>query len=92
MVDRIRYVCHPGVSFADNGMVALCLAVFCVIFVKRVLRKRTFVQLAEATGIVLLWNCWFYVPMLYMMNKDTYKLQQIIGKICPTEWNWPPLW
>ena len=19
MVDRIRYVCHPGVSFADNG-------------------------------------------------------------------------
>lgn len=80
MVDRIRYVCHPGVSFADNGMVALCLAVFCVIFVKRVLRKRTFVQLAEATGIVLLWNCWFYVPMLYMMNKDTYKLQQIIGK------------
>ena len=28
----------------------------------------------------MLWNCWFYVPMLYMMNKDTYKLQQIIGK------------
>ena len=68
--------CH----LLTTEMVALCLAVFCVIFVKQVLRKRTFVQLAEATGIVLLWNCWFYVPMLYMMNKDTYKLQQIIGK------------
>ena len=68
--------CH----LLTTEMVALCLAVFCVIFVKRVLRRQTFVQLAEATGIVLLWNCWFYVPMLYMMNADTYKLQQIIGK------------
>ena len=56
-------------------LVIVFLFAFCVLLVKKTFRKQTFIQLAEASGIALAWNCWFYLPMLYMLQADTYKLQ-----------------
>lgn len=56
-------------------LVIVFLFVFCALLLKKTFRKQTFIQLAEASGIALAWNCWFYLPMLYMLKVDTYKLQ-----------------
>lgn len=61
-------------------MTAALMVVFCVIFWKKTFRKRTFCQLLASTGIVLLINAWFWVPMLYMLNKDIYHLQEVISE------------
>lgn len=68
--------CH----LLTTEMVAICLAALCLLLIRKVLRKQTFIQMLEATGIVLLWNSWFYIPMLYMMNADVYRLQRIISR------------
>ena len=68
--------CH----LLTTEMVILCLVVLCLLLIRKVLRKQTFIQMLEATGIVLLWNAWFYIPMLYMMNADVYRLQRIISR------------
>lgn len=61
-------------------MVTLCILLFCILFIRKTFRKQTFMQLAEATGIVVALNCCFWLPMLYMMSIDTYRLQDIISK------------
>ena len=52
----------------------------CLIFIKRTLRKETFIQLLHAALICLLINCWFWWPLLKMMTADTYYLSDIISK------------
>lgn len=61
-------------------MTALYILFFCILFIKKTFRKQTFIQLAEATGIVVALNCCFWLPMLYMKNIDTYRLQDVISK------------
>lgn len=55
-------------------MITLLMALFCAVFWRRTFRRQTLLQLAEATGIVLLINAWFWLPMLYMMNCNVYHL------------------
>lgn len=45
---------------------------------KKTFRKKTILQLAEAAGICLLINCWFWVPLLVMMGKDQYGLNDLV--------------
>lgn len=52
----------------------------CLIFIKRTLRKETFIQLLHAALICLLINCWFWWPLLKMMTADSYYLSGIISK------------
>ncbi|MCM1303783.1 MAG: hypothetical protein NC305_07890 [Lachnospiraceae bacterium] len=58
-------------------MAALLLVMCCVLFCRKTFRRHTFCQLLEATGLVLLINAWFWLPMLYMLGCDTYQIQQI---------------
>ncbi len=51
----------------------------CLIFIKRSLRKETFIQLLQAAMICLLINCWFWWPLLEMITADTYYLSDIIS-------------
>ncbi len=48
------------------------MLVFCLIFWKKTFRRETFTQLLLAAVITLLLNCFFYVPMLYMMAGDHF--------------------
>lgn len=61
-------------------MTAVLMAVICAVFWKKTFRKQTFCQLLEAVGAVLAINAWFWLPMLYMLNADTYHLQEIISE------------
>lgn len=61
----------------STEMTAVMMALFCLVFFKKTFRKETFLQLLEATGIVLLINMWFWLPLIYMMNCDGYRLQEI---------------
>lgn len=61
-------------------MTAALMLLFCAALWKKTFRKQTFFQLFSAAGIVLLINAWFWVPMLYMLNKDTYHLQEVISE------------
>lgn len=62
-------------------MTAVLMLLFCALFWRKTFRKQTFFQLFSATGIVLLINAWFWVPMLYMLNKDVYHLQEVISEL-----------
>lgn len=63
----------------STEMIITLMAVICIIFWKRTFRKETFLQLLEATVIVLLINMWFWLPMLYMLATDRYHLQTIVS-------------
>lgn len=56
-------------------MVVVFMAIFCVLYWKKTLRRQTFVQLSQATGIALLINAWFWVPFVQMMSSDVYNLE-----------------
>lgn len=60
--------CHLPMA----GMTVFFMALCCVILWKKTFRRRTFVQLGESVGLVLLFNAWFLVPMLYMQKADQY--------------------
>ena len=60
-----------------SELTIILMAVVCVVFWKRTFRRYTLVQLAQAVGLVLLINAWFWVPLLYMMGADTYYLQRL---------------
>lgn len=61
----------------STEMAALLILASCVIFCRRLFRRRTFCQLAAAAGLVLLINAWFWAPMLYMLHCDSYCIQEI---------------
>lgn len=61
----------------STEMAALLILISCVIFCKKIFRRKTVSQLAEATGLVLLINAWFWVPLLYMLRCDSYHIQEI---------------
>lgn len=64
----------------STEMTAVFMAVVCVIFWKKTFRRETFLQLFEATGITLLINMWFWLPMLFMLQADVYHLQRITSE------------
>lgn len=59
-------------------MTAVLLAAACALLWKKTFRKRTFCQLLEAVGMVLLINMWFWLPLLYMIRADRYQFQSVI--------------
>lgn len=61
----------------STEMTAMFMALFCVLAWKKTFRRQTFLQLAQATGLVLLLNVWFWFPLLFMMNCDNYFLQSL---------------
>lgn len=61
----------------STEMTAMFMALFCVLACKKTFRRQTLLQLAQATGLVLLINAWFWFPLLFMMNSDTYFLQSL---------------
>lgn len=59
----------------------VCMILFiCVLLWKKTFRPQTFLQLAQAGGLSLLLNCWFWLPMLYMMGKDEYVFHNIVNQ------------
>lgn len=59
----------------------ICMILFiCVIMWKKTFRPQTFWQLAQAGALSLLLNCWFWLPMLYMMGKDEYVFHNIVNQ------------
>lgn len=46
--------------------------VFCLIHFKKTFRRETLVQLVQAAGIILLINCFFWLPMLHMTGSDSF--------------------
>lgn len=54
-------------------------ALLCLIAVKRVFRKQTFLQLVKAVLGTVLVNLWFLVPFLDMMSADVYRFSQNTG-------------
>ncbi len=63
----------------STEMMVLAFLFIGIVFWKRTFRKRTFWQLAEAAGIALLLNLWFWLPMVSMLGADRYRLQEITG-------------
>lgn len=64
----------------STELAACFMAAICVVFWKKTIRRQTFRELLTATLIVLLVNCWFWLPMLYMMRADTYNVSNIVSK------------
>jgi hypothetical protein len=60
-------------------MVVLFMVIVCIVFWKKTFRRYTFVQLLEATVIVLLINCWYLLPMVYLLSSDTYNVWSSFG-------------
>jgi len=60
-------------------IVAVFIAILCIIACKRVFRKQTFVQLLKAVGGTVVLNLWFLVPFLDMMASGEYKFSQNSG-------------
>lgn len=58
-------------------MSAVMVIVFCLIHFRKTFRRETFVQLAQAAGIILLANCFFWLPMLHMMGSDTFAFHSL---------------
>ncbi|MEG0751390.1 MAG: hypothetical protein RR998_09420 [Oscillospiraceae bacterium] len=57
--------------------------VFCIVFMKRVLEKQRFCELAKTALLMLALNAWFLAPLLdamrgrYLMNEWSYKIQTL---------------
>ncbi|MCM1056650.1 MAG: hypothetical protein NC517_03470 [Firmicutes bacterium] len=45
---------------------------FCLIHWKKTIRKKTLVQFVQTAGVILLINCFFWLPMLHMMGSDSF--------------------
>ncbi len=58
---------------------AIYCALLCIIAIKRVLRKETFLELLKAVLGTVLANLWFLVPFLDMMAADEYRFSQNTG-------------
>lgn len=56
-------------------MVTMMMALVCIVFWRKTFRKKTFLQLLETVGIVLMVNLFFWLPLLYMMRIDKYQFQ-----------------
>ncbi|GFI65478.1 hypothetical protein IMSAG185_01077 [Lachnospiraceae bacterium] len=61
-----------------SEMTAVLMALGCALCWRKTFRRRTFFQLLETVGIVLLVNMWFWLPLLYMIGIDTYQFQTVI--------------
>ncbi|MBQ7955106.1 MAG: hypothetical protein IJ282_05100 [Lachnospiraceae bacterium] len=55
-------------------MVIFFIAVVCVVCLKKTFRKETFSQLVQMSVLCLLLNCWFWLPLIWMMTRETYAL------------------
>ncbi len=66
--------CH----LLSTEMTIVMMLLVCLVFWRRTFRKRTFLQLAEAAGAVLLLNMWFWLPLVCMLESDIYHLQSIV--------------
>ncbi len=56
-------------------MVTMLMALICVALWRKTFRRKTFIQLLETVGIVLLLNMFFWLPLVYMMQADRYQFQ-----------------
>lgn len=61
-------------------MVTMLMALICVALWRKTFRKKTFIQLLETVGIVLLLNMFFWLPLVSMMQADRYQFQTWIQK------------
>lgn len=61
-------------------MAAGIILLVCLVMWKKTFRKETFLQLAQAAVTALLVNCWFWLPLLYMLAKDHYYLSDLISQ------------
>lgn len=62
-------------------MAAFFILLVCLIFIRRTLRRETFLQLAEAAVISLLINCWFWLPLVYMMATDQFVFNKLTDSL-----------
>jgi len=69
--------CH----IISTEFVLLMLVIGCIIMWKQIFRKETVKQLLQGAGITLVLTCWFWLPMLYMLQTDQYILNATISKI-----------
>lgn len=75
---KYKWYLIAGLSFILQCHLITCeisvfmILAFCLIFWKKTFRKETFLQLLWAAVITLLLNCFFYLPMLYMMVSDNF--------------------
>lgn len=51
-------------------MVAVFIVLLCLICIKKVFEKRTFIYLCKIAGLTLLVNLWFLVPFMQYMGED----------------------
>ncbi len=63
----------------STEITAFFILALCLVLWRKTLRRETLAQLLEAAGTALVLNCWFWLPMLYMMGCDRYFLQSIIS-------------
>ncbi len=61
-------------------MIVGLMLIFCLIFLKKTLCKKTFTELLKAALVCLLVNCGFWYPLFHMMGQDTYLLDEIVSK------------
>lgn len=64
------------------------ILLICVAFIKKTMRKDTFFQLFQALLLCLLLNCWFWIPLLYMMQADRYWLHGLVENTIQTKGTW----
>lgn len=66
----------------SGAMVVIYAVIACLIMIKRVLRKKTLLELIKAAGGFILLNLWFLVPFLgYMCTEELYinqRLDQVV--------------
>ncbi len=59
---------------------SICFIILtCIILLKKTFRKQTFFQLLETAGIALLLNCFFCLPLLYMLKEENLFLKETIN-------------
>ncbi len=63
----------------STEMTAFLMAVLGIVFWKRTFRRQTVRQFAEAVGIALLINAWFWLPLFYMMTCDGYHMEGLVS-------------
>lgn len=65
-----------------SGLMAAVYAVLaCLVFCRRVFRKKTLVELAKAAGSFLLLNLWLLVPFLDYMLREKLKINAGLGSV-----------